>query len=184
MYVGVWGCGCVAIWMVATESWSPSGGEVPTRLRRVARKRQEIAAVHGRVREWLCHSIGRRVVAASVLPRRMRGACSYSYSYTCSYTPIRDSRQDSSVRVGVRVRQTRNSTTHTLPRPHTLSACPRRPIAGSGGNYHLNLPSHFGCKVARILLTIQAKFSNITPRHERSQGQRERQAKAGFETGS
>ena len=130
------------------------------------------------------HSIGRRVVAASVLPRRVRGACSDSYSHTCSYTPIRDSRQDSSVRVGVRVRQTRNSTTHTLPRPHTLSACPRRPIAGSGGNYHLNLPSHFGCKVARILLTIQAKFSNITPRHERSQGQRERQAKAGFETGS
>ena len=112
MYVGVWGCGCVAIWMVATESWSPSGGEVPTRLRRVARKRQEIAAVHGRVCEWLRHSIGRRVVAASVLPRRVRGACYYSYSYTCSYTPIRDSRQDSSVRVGVRVRQTRDSHTH------------------------------------------------------------------------
>lgn len=62
------------------------------------------------------HSIGRRVVAASVPPRRVRGACSDSYSHTCSYTPIRDSRQDSSVRVGVRVRQTRDSRTCTPAR--------------------------------------------------------------------
>ena len=62
------------------------------------------------------HSIGRRVVAASVLPRRVRGACSDSYSHTCSNTPIRDSRQDSSVRVGVRVRQTRDSRTCTPAR--------------------------------------------------------------------
>ena len=64
---------------------------------------------------------------ACPLPRGGRGACSHSFSYTYSYTPIRDSRQDSSVRVGVRVRQTRDSHTHTLPPPHTLSAC-RRPI--------------------------------------------------------
>lgn len=62
------------------------------------------------------HSIGRCVVAASVPPRRVRGACSDSYSHTCSNTPIRDSRQDSSVRVGVRVRQTRDSRTCTPAR--------------------------------------------------------------------
>ena len=43
---------------------------------------------------------------ACPLPRGGRGACSHSFSYTYSYTPIRDSRQDSSERVGVRVRQT------------------------------------------------------------------------------
>ena len=51
------------------------GGGVPTRLRRVARRRQRTAAFHSRacrVVEWHGHSNGRRVVAASVLPRRPR----------------------------------------------------------------------------------------------------------------